>query len=86
MNALTIREYNVPAHLDIENDIKEKKNGQITFTVRVNAGNIVDYNLVEYVDARTKYISFARVVEVELVTTRHTGSGSSPDPLRDNYL
>lgn len=48
---LVIREHNVQAHIDIESDIRRQGNGLITFTVRINAGNIVDYNVVEYVNA-----------------------------------
>lgn len=50
-----IRDYNMKAHADIEADIAKKKDGQVTFTLRINAGNIVDYSLVEYVDVRRKY-------------------------------
>ena len=52
---LKIREHNVQAHVDIESDIQEKKTGQMTFTLRLNGGNIVDYSLVEYVNVRKKY-------------------------------
>jgi len=50
-----MREHNLRPHADIEVDIQAKKNGQITFTLRCNAGNIVDYSLVEYVDVKRKY-------------------------------
>jgi len=52
---LIIRESNVPAHADIEASIAEKNTGQITFTLRINGGNIVDVSFVEYVDVRKKY-------------------------------
>ncbi len=55
MQAEEIRLHNMRPHADIELDIMAKKNGQITFTLRINAGNIVDYNLVEYVNVRRKY-------------------------------
>lgn len=55
VQSLNIREHNLPAHAHIELDIISKKSGHITFTLRVNAGNIVDYNLVEYVDIDNKY-------------------------------
>lgn len=42
-------------HADIEVDLQAKKDGQVTFTLRINAGNIVDYSLVEYVDVKRKY-------------------------------
>ena len=73
MNALEIRNHNIEAHLDIEQDIQTKKNGQVTFTVRVNAGNIVDYNVTEYVDARRKYGQVATVIVTQLTTTHHLG-------------
>ena len=55
METLKIRDHNIKPHADVEIDIMQKKNGQITFTLRINAGNIVDYNLVEYVDIKRKY-------------------------------
>lgn len=60
MEELNIRSANLRAHADIEVDILGKKTGQMTFTVRVNGGNIVDYSLVEYVDAKRKYDRFAK--------------------------
>lgn len=71
MKELTIRDYNVPVHLDIEKDIQGKKNGLLTFTLRVNAGNVVDYTVVEYVDARTKYGAVTTVLIQELTVTRN---------------
>lgn len=71
MTELTIRDYNVPAHMDIEKDIQGKKNGLLTFTLRVNAGNVVDYTVVEYVDARSKYGTVTAVLVQELTVTRH---------------
>lgn len=55
MEELKIREHNIRPHADIEVDLMSKKNGQVTFTLRINAGNIVDYSLVEYVDITKKY-------------------------------
>lgn len=52
----TMREYNIPAHVDVEEDIQRRKSGQITFTLRINGGNIVDVSFVEYVDVDKKYI------------------------------
>lgn len=49
MKDFEIREHNKRPHADIEKEITKRKNGQITFTVRVNAGNIVDVAMVEYV-------------------------------------
>lgn len=52
---LAIRDHNKQAHVDIEHDIQSQKNGLFTFIIRVNNGNIVDYNVVEYADAK-KYL------------------------------
>lgn len=65
---LVIREHNKQAHVDIEHDIQEKKNGLFTFILRINNGNIVDYNVVEYVDTR-KYFSVTHVIVQELNIT-----------------
>lgn len=64
--SLDIREHNKQAHADLESDIKNKKAGQFTFILRVNNGNIVDYSVMEYVDA-TKYMSVKKVATVILV-------------------
>lgn len=53
---LNIRKYNVRAHLDIEKDIEKTGNGLFTFTLRINGGNIVDYNLTEHIDVKRKYL------------------------------
>lgn len=66
-----IRQHNIKPHVDIEQDIAKKKNGQVTFTLRINGGNIVDYNLVEYVDIKRKYGQLKRVV-VEEYTISHS--------------
>lgn len=52
---LKIRSYNLPAHLDIEKAIEERRNGDFTFTLRVNAGNIVECNITDYVNVKQKY-------------------------------
>jgi len=67
---LSVRKHNVTAHLDIEKDIKIKKNGLFTFTLRINGGNIVDYSLVEYVDIKRKYLGVKAVV-VKQSSTAH---------------
>lgn len=66
MHSLEIREANIPAHLDLEEDIQKQKNGQITFTLRINAGNIVDYNLTEYVDVIKKYFGVKTFAEFQV--------------------
>jgi hypothetical protein len=59
--ALNIKDHNRQAHLDIEKDIEVKKNGLFTFTLRVNNGNITDYNVIEVVNARDRYLSIRKV-------------------------
>lgn len=71
--ALQIREHNRQAHTDIEEDIQERRNGLFTFTLRVNGGNIVDYNLTEYVNARNKYGGIKKVIVQELTVTYNRG-------------
>jgi len=62
--ALTIRDHNIKAHLDIEEEIGLRKDGLLTFTIRVNNGNIVDLNVTEYVNVKQKYgIIEALVIE-----------------------
>ena len=64
---LTIPEENYQAHLDIEKDIASRKNGLFTFILRVHDGRITDYNLMEQIDARTKYFQPEKVVVKEQV-------------------
>ena len=52
---IKMRPHNIKPHADIEVDIIQKQEGDMTFTLRINGGNIVDYNLVEYVDVKKKY-------------------------------
>lgn len=61
-HGVKIRDHNVRPHLDIENDIQEKKNGLFTFTLRTNAGNIVDYNVTETVNVQDRYLASGTVV------------------------
>lgn len=78
---LSIREHNMPAHLDIEADMALQKNGLFTFILRVNNGNIVDYNVVEYANAR-KYLILKKVIIQEFTVALNRGVGSIPDPVR----
>lgn len=55
MTELTIRESNIKCHLDLETYLKERKNGLVTFTLRINAGNIVDFEHFEYVPVKERY-------------------------------
>jgi len=68
---LTIRNSNRQPHIDIEKDIQARKNGLFTFTLRVNNGNIVDYNVTEYVNAQQKYLGLKGIYIQELSTTRY---------------
>lgn len=65
MTELKIRDANIPAHLDIEKELKNIKDGQFTFTLRINAGNIADLAVVEYIDVRD-YLRLKSVTTVKL--------------------
>ena len=67
--ALSIPEANQQAHIDIENDIAQRKNGLFTFIIRVHDGRIEDYILLEYVDAKSKYRGFATIAYEKLVAS-----------------
>ena len=68
---LNIPEDNIQDHVDIENDINKRKDGLFTFVLRISNGKITDYNLMEVVDAKTRYLSSVRVSETELVVSRN---------------
>ena len=85
-HGLSIREHNKQAHIDIEDDINDRFNGLFTFTLRVNAGNIVDYNLTEYVNAKQKYLKLKRILFKEFSFARNSRGGSVPNPLWSNYI
>lgn len=79
---IELREANIPAHLNIEDDLAKYKRGLLTFSLRVNAGNIVDYTQTEYVNAKKYFgsnttaefqLSVKRNVEKEPTTTRNSG-------------
>ena len=53
----------------VERDIKLKKDGLFTFTLRVNGGNIVDYSLTEYVDVKRKYLGVTKTVIAKSTVT-----------------
>jgi len=65
---LSIREHNWKPHTDIEQDISSKKNGLFSFVLRVNAGNIVDYVLIEHSDA-SEYQGFIKVFTQEFTAS-----------------
>ncbi len=70
---LSITEKNVLPHTDIERDIQERQNGLFTFTLRINNGQVVDYNIMEYIDAN-KYLSLKSITLEEYTITRNSGS------------
>lgn len=69
-----IRKHNLKAHDDIERDIQGQQNGLLTFTLRVNGGNIVDYNVVEYVDAR-QYLRDELVIKESTISLYYRTRG-----------
>lgn len=46
--SLEIRKHNQEVHRDIEEDLSKITKGVMTFTIRVNDGNIMDYVVLEY--------------------------------------
>jgi len=83
---LSIKDYNKQAHIDIEKDIGNRENGLFTFTLRVNKSCIVDYNVVEYVNAKEKYLSLKRVVIQEFTLAHNSRKRSQPNPFWSNYF
>lgn len=63
-------EKNIPCHLDVEEYIKKKGNGQVTFTLRMNNGSVVDFNRTDYVDTKAKYLGIGPVAEFQLSIKR----------------
>jgi len=76
MTKVELREANIPAHLDIEDDISKIKRGLLTFSLRVNAGNIVDYTKTEYVNAK-KYFGSGITAEFQLSVKRNAEKEST---------
>ena len=68
---LSISKHNQQAHTDIEKDIENKKNGLFTFILRVNSGKIVDYNLMEYVNGKGKYLTITKVIVKKFGSAYH---------------
>lgn len=67
---IELREANIPAHLNIEDDLAKYIKGLLTFSLRVNAGNIVDYTQTEYVNAK-KYFGGSTTAEFQLSVKRN---------------
>lgn len=83
--SLKIKKHNEKAHLDIEQDIEVKREGVFTFVLRVNGGNIVDYNVMEYVDV-TKYTGLEQIIIEELTTAYHHPEGSGGNGVRTDNV
>jgi hypothetical protein len=78
---LTISEHNAQAHTDIEHDIEKQKKGLFTFILRIDNGNIVDYNVISYVDIRD-YLVLKKVIIEEFTITHPAPHGSQQDTIR----
>lgn len=78
---INIVEHNVKPHLDIERDIQRKKNGLVTFNLRISQGNIEDYAQYETITI-SNYPGFTITTFEEFTITRHVGNGSKEDAVR----
>lgn len=81
---MNIRKHNIPAHIDIENDVVAKKDGLLTFTLRINAGNITDYNRPETINPATKYKSAERDPLEQFTISPDLGKRSRGNSIRDD--
>lgn len=79
---LSIRKDNVEPYLDIAKDIKDRGNGLFTFILRINNGKIVDYNVLEYVNAKSKYLRLKELTLTELTLVYNTDQGTGDNALR----
>lgn len=84
--SLQIRDHNIPAHLDIEKEVQDRQNGLFTFTLRVNNGNIVDFNVTEYVNVKQKYGVVKALVIEEFAVTLSGGERSASDTIRPDHI
>lgn len=88
---ISINKDNLEAHLYIEQEITNRQNGNMTFTIRVNKSNIVDCNVREYVPVQQKYGSRAdlrieQVIVQEFIITPDNSQRSACDTLwPDNF-
>lgn len=78
----TIRQANIQAHDDMETDILTQQNGLYTFTLRINGGNIVDYNVVQYVDVN-EYTTDPLIIKQSSISLYYR-TGGGKDSIRDN--
>ena len=76
---------NSKAHIDIENDIQETKDGLFTFILRINNGEIVDYNRIEHI-AASYYAGIEQEIITELTATYDNRSGTEESPVRDGDI
>ena len=67
-----VKEHNKRVHLDIERDIQKIGNGILSFTIKVNDGDVVDYAPVEYVN-RNKYLKLKSIELTELSVSYYNG-------------
>ena len=79
--ALEIPIANIQQHVDLEKEIQTKKNGLLTFTIRLAGGKIVDLSLLEYVEIRREP---QRVITTELAITRIVGTGNQDNAVWGN--
>ena len=84
--SLSIRKWNVKPHLDIEDAIQRQKNGLLTFTIRLNSGNIVDVNFTEYVDPRAKYGIIKAITIAEFSFSLDSRVGSPGDTMGNDNI
>lgn len=66
---LNTRQHNKQAHVDIERELDLRKNGQFTFTLKVNGGNIMDCQIMESADIRN-YLQL-KSVTIQEITIKH---------------
>ena len=79
---LSIRDHNKQPHIDIEKDIKKRGNGALTFSIRINDGDIVDYAPIEYVDAKAKYLSLKSITIQQFDISYPTRERGTGNPIR----
>lgn len=84
--ALEIRDHNIKPHLDLEKEVSTRGDGLLTFTIRVNNGNIVDLNVTEYVNAQRKYGIITGVVITQYRLAHDSRERSASDTLRPDNI
>ena len=83
---LTVRDHNRQPHIDIESDMQARKNGILTFSIRINDGDIVDYAPIEYIDAKTKYLALRSITIQEFSVPHDLGKRGTRDTFRGDNL